>query len=139
MCSSFFAGHEETYDFLRQLTYQKSDVILMCFSLDNPDSLENIETKWIPEVRQFCPKGTAFSQFSLTSLIIFYLLVALIVLVGNKKDIAESNLQFVKREDCLAMARKNYLFTYLECSAKWNNGVDDVFQAVIEAIKTKCK
>ena len=124
----------------------------MCFSLDNPDSLENIDKKWMPEVRQFCPKGTAFSTFLLTNYLcmsksvkindFFYFFVVPIVLVGNKKDIpydrlhdAESNLQFVKREDCLAMAQKICAFAYLECSAKWNRGVDDVFQAVIEAIK----
>jgi len=32
-----------------------SDVILMCFSIDSPDSLENIPEKWNPEVKHFCP------------------------------------------------------------------------------------
>ena len=31
------------------------DVILMCFSIDSPDSLENIPEKWNPEVKHFCP------------------------------------------------------------------------------------
>lgn len=27
----------------------------MCFSIDSPDSLENIPEKWTPEVKHFCP------------------------------------------------------------------------------------
>ena len=44
------AGQED-YDRLRPLSYPDTDVILMCFSIDNPDSLENIPEKWTPEVR----------------------------------------------------------------------------------------
>ena len=39
------AGQED-YDRLRPLSYPDTDVILMCFAIDSPDSLENI-----PEVR----------------------------------------------------------------------------------------
>merc|ERR1712241_1456325 len=42
--------------------------ILMCFSIDSPDSLENIPEKWTPEVKHFCPNVP-------------------IILVGNKKDL----------------------------------------------------
>lgn len=38
----------------------------MCFSIDSPDSLENIPEKWTPEVKHFCPNVP-------------------IILVGNKK------------------------------------------------------
>ncbi|WP_411023650.1 GTP-binding protein, partial [Salmonella sp. s51228] len=48
------AGQEE-YDRLRPLSYPDTDVILLCYSVDNPDSLENISEKWVPEVRHFCP------------------------------------------------------------------------------------
>ncbi|KFO36007.1 Rho-related GTP-binding protein RhoB [Fukomys damarensis] len=42
------AGQED-YDRLRPLSYPDTDVILMCFSVDSPDSLENIPEKWVPE------------------------------------------------------------------------------------------
>ena len=51
-----FIGQED-YDRLRPLSYPDTDVILMCFSIDSPDSLENIPEKWTPEVRHFCPTG----------------------------------------------------------------------------------
>lgn len=44
------AGQED-YDRLRPLSYPDTDVILMCFSVDSPDSLENIPEKWTPEVK----------------------------------------------------------------------------------------
>uniref|UniRef100_G1KHK8 Ras homolog family member A n=1 Tax=Anolis carolinensis TaxID=28377 RepID=G1KHK8_ANOCA len=61
------AGQED-YDRLRPLSYPDTDVILMCFSTDSPDSLENIPEKWTPEVKHFCPNVP-------------------IILVGNKKDL----------------------------------------------------
>lgn len=40
---------------MRPLSYPDTDVILMCFAVDSPDSLDNITEKWTPEVRHFCP------------------------------------------------------------------------------------
>ena len=52
---------QEDYDRLRPLSYPDTDVVLMCFACDSPDSLENIPEKWLPEVRHFCPKGMIVS------------------------------------------------------------------------------
>jgi Ras family protein A len=38
------AGQED-YDRLRPLSYPETDVILICFSIDNPDSLNNVREK----------------------------------------------------------------------------------------------
>ncbi len=38
------AGQED-YDRLRPLSYPDSHVILICFSVDSPDSLENVQEK----------------------------------------------------------------------------------------------
>ncbi|EDW02173.1 GH21848 [Drosophila grimshawi] len=61
------AGQED-YDRLRLLSYPDTDVIVMCFSIDQPYSLDNIQDKWIPEVKHFCPNVP-------------------IILVGNKSDL----------------------------------------------------
>ena len=53
-------------------------MIVMCFSIDAPDTLENIPEKWTPEIKHFCP-------------------TAPIVLVGNKKV----NFKAVVRTDLL--------------------------------------
>ena len=117
------AGQED-YDRLRPLSYPDTDVILMCFSIDSPDSLENIPEKWTPEVKHFCPNVP-------------------IILVGNKKDLrndpnttrelAKMKQEPVKFEDGKAMADKIQAFGYLECSAKTKDGVRQVFESATRA------
>jgi len=124
------AGQED-YDRLRPLSYPDTDVILMCFAIDSPDSLENIPEKWTPEVRHFCPTVP-------------------IVLVGNKKDLrfdeatrkelTKSKQEPVKTEEGRAMADKIGAYDFLECSAKTNEGVREVFEtATRAALQTKKK
>ena len=47
------AGQEE-YKNLRPLSYDNTDVILICFSVDQPESLQNVYS-WAEEVRHHCP------------------------------------------------------------------------------------
>ncbi|XP_078487407.1 rhoA protein [Ciona intestinalis] len=122
------AGQED-YDRLRPLSYPDTDVILMCFSIDSPDSLENIPEKWTPEVRHFCPSVP-------------------IILVGNKKDLrndsstikelAKMKQSAVSNEDGMAMAEKIGAYGYMECSARTKEGVREVFElATKAALQTK--
>ena len=115
---------QETYDRLRPLSYPDTDVILMCFSVDNPDSLENIPEKWTPEVRHFCPNVP-------------------IILVGNKKDLrndenvkkelSKTKQTPVKSEEGSLMCERIKGYAYLECSAKTREGVRDVFETATKA------
>ena len=124
------AGQED-YDRLRPLSYPDTDVILMCFSVDGPDSLENIPVKWTPEAWHFCPHVP-------------------IVLVGNKKDLRndpatvaelkKANMEPVTFEQGQAMADQIKAFSYIECSAKTKEGVRDVFEsATTAALQNKKK
>uniref|UniRef100_A0A2K6W679 Uncharacterized protein n=1 Tax=Onchocerca volvulus TaxID=6282 RepID=A0A2K6W679_ONCVO len=117
------AGQED-YDRLRPLSYPDTDVILMCFSIDSPDSLENISEKWTPEVRHFCPNVP-------------------IILVGNKKDLrndpqmirelAKMKQEPVRPEHGRAIAEQIGAFAYLECSAKTKDGIREVFEKATQA------
>ncbi|TNM86468.1 hypothetical protein fugu_006698 [Takifugu bimaculatus] len=101
-----------------------TDVILMCFSIDSPDSLENIPEKWTPEVKHFCPTVP-------------------IILVGNKKDLrndehtrrelAKMKQEPVKSEEGRDMASRIGAFGYMECSAKTKDGVREVFEMATRA------
>merc|ERR1712107_689079 len=44
------AGQEE-YDRLRPLSYPNTDIFLACFSVMPPESFENIDAKWLKEVK----------------------------------------------------------------------------------------
>jgi len=108
------AGQED-YDRLRPLSYPDTDVILMCFSIDSPDSLQNIPEKWVPEVKHFCPNVP-------------------IVLVGNKKDLRASGGQkCVRTAEGESMAQRIGAVAYVECSALTKDGVRNVFELATRA------
>lgn len=48
------AGQEE-FDRLRALSYEDTHVLMLCFSVDSPDSFENVGSKWIAEINENCP------------------------------------------------------------------------------------
>lgn len=43
------------FDHLRHLCYPDTDVVLICYDVMNPWSLELAEENWVPEVRHGCP------------------------------------------------------------------------------------
>ncbi|XP_020025282.1 transforming protein RhoA-like isoform X1 [Castor canadensis] len=117
------AGREH-YAHLRPLSYPDSDVILLCFSIDCPESLENIPEKWIPEVKHFCPNVP-------------------IILVGNKKDLrddeqtrqklSKKRQKPIRPDQGRDMANTIGALGYMECSAKTKDGVREVFEMATRA------
>ena len=111
------AGQEE-YEKLRPLSYNDSDVVLLCFSIAAPDSMANIAETWMPEMKCFCP-GVP------------------LVLVGTKKDLryspdVENNLARINQhpvtyEEGLNCAKECGIADYIECSALNNDCVFEVF------------
>ncbi|KAI1430675.1 Rho type small GTPase [Xylaria sp. CBS 124048] len=117
------AGQED-YDRLRPLSYPDSHVILICFAVDSPDSLDNVQEKWISEVLHFC-QGLP------------------IILVGCKKDLRydpktieelrKTSQKPVSPEEGEDIRKKISAYKYLECSAKTNEGVKEVFEHATRA------
>ena len=52
----FDTAGQEDYDRLRPLSYPQTDVFLVCFSVVNPSSYENVKEKWVPEILHHCQK-----------------------------------------------------------------------------------
>jgi Rho family, other len=116
------AGQEE-FDRLRSLSYDNTDVVVLCFSVDSKDSLENVESKWIGEIQENCP-GVK------------------LVLVALKCDLRENNEEdedaaadgaqrekkpMIDYNQGLDVARRIKAMRYLECSAMRNRGVNEAF------------
>lgn len=107
---------------------------MLCFSVDSPDSLENVQSKWVGEIADHC-EGVKL------------VLVALKCDLRNDEDADEtihSNNNFnpyaqssnvyqqqpkklITYEEGLAVAKKVGALRYLECSAKKNRGVNEAF------------
>ena len=51
-CPVFF---QEDYDRLRPLSYPMTDVFLICFSVVNPASFQNVREEWVPELQEYAP------------------------------------------------------------------------------------
>ena len=107
------AGQEE-YDRLRPLSYPNTDVFLLCFSLVSRASYENVQYRWLPEVRLHCP-GVK------------------IILVGLKQDLRgdaevlrtlrSKGHEPISSDDGLQLATKIGASRYVECSALTQKGL----------------
>jgi len=117
------AGQED-YDRLRPLSYPQTDVFMVCFSVVNPSSIDNVRAKWYPEISHHCPNTP-------------------IVLVGTKVDLREDHEVLLKLsakrqtpityEQGLEMGNEIGAVKYMECSALTQRGLKAAFD---EAIRT---
>ncbi|KAF9080032.1 Rho GTPase [Mortierella sp. AD031] len=119
---------QEAYERLRPLSYTKAHVILIGYSVDTPDSLDNVTSKWIQEVQVHCPETP-------------------VILVGMKKDLRDNQAsstgteakttRFVTTAEAERVAAEIGARNHLECSALTGDGVDDVFEAATRGALTQ--
>ena len=109
------------YDRLRPLSYTKTDVFIVCYSVRSPTSLENVTAKWLPEIRAHCP-NTPF------------------LLVGTQCDVRTDKSEqdrlrytFVDRARAEQVGAWAGATLVMECSAKTQKGLKDVFVEAVEA------
>ncbi|KAK6205110.1 small GTPase superfamily [Scheffersomyces amazonensis] len=138
------AGQEE-FDRLRSLSYADTHCIMLCFSIDSADSLENVQSKWVGEITDHC-EGVKL------------VLVALKCDLRSHEDSDIDNVhgsalngtsgdddhynpynqsssnnnhyqskRLITYEEGLAVAKRIGALRYLECSAKKKRGVNEAF------------
>ncbi|XP_070586943.1 rho-related BTB domain-containing protein 1-like [Erythrolamprus reginae] len=114
----------------RRFAYGRSDVVVLCFSIANPNSLNHVKTMWCQEIKHFCPRTP-------------------VILVGCQLDLRYADLEAVnrarrplarpiKRGDILPPERgrevaKELGIPYYETSVFDQFGVKDVFDNAIRA------
>jgi small GTP-binding protein len=101
----------DNFEIDRSLAYRIADIFLVCFSLDNSQSLEKLCNKFIPEIR-------LESQ-------------APIILVGTKLDLEEEEDVKRNRGEALKLKDSCNAADYVECSAYTLAGISEVFDAVV--------
>ncbi|OAF65178.1 Rho-related GTP-binding protein RhoF [Intoshia linei] len=125
----FDTAGQEDYDRLRPLSYPQTDLFLICFSVTNIPSFENVFDKWIPEVKHHCPNTPR-------------------LIVGTKIDLRhnveivsqlrKNNLNPITSSIVHEYFKKHNMLheEYLECSALTQYGCKRVFErAVLIVIK----
>jgi cell division control protein 42 len=134
----FDTAGQEDYDRLRPLSYPQTDVFLVCFSVVNPASFDNVKEKWVPEIMHHCAK-TPF------------------LLVGTQMDLRDDQITIerlsrnkqkaISFEQGEKLAKELKAVKYVECSALTQRGLKNVFdEAILAALeppapkqKSKCE
>eukprot|EP01087_Luapelamoeba_hula_P019377 TRINITY_DN640_c0_g1_i1.p1 TRINITY_DN640_c0_g1~~TRINITY_DN640_c0_g1_i1.p1 ORF type:complete len:204 (-),score=14.18 TRINITY_DN640_c0_g1_i1:117-728(-) len=108
---------QEGYKRLRVLSYPRTDIFILCFSVAYRISFENILDTWVPELRHHCPRVP-------------------IVLVGTKMDLRKGGqlVDSVSTEEGQQMARTIKAIRYMECSALTRDGLKEVFDQALTAV-----
>ena len=118
---------QECYNRIRTLSYPRTDIFLVCYSIVEPSSYFHMLEKWIPEFSKICPQVP-------------------FIIVGLKSDLREDK-EYVKNmfdrgfepiplQKAEENAREWGAIAYFECSAVSRDGLCELFEfAFMVALK----
>ena len=107
------------------MSYPGTDVFIICYSIIEPDSYNDIKTKWYKEVKDSIEDKSE----------------PLIVLVGNKCDAREKTAAagkpYVTVEQGMKLQREIKAKKFIECSALTQHNLALVFEDSVRVYKDK--
>ena len=115
---------QEEYDQGTKLTLRNVHIIIVCFSLIEPDSFKNVKDKWLKLYSRYLHSDTH------------------VMLVGTKLDLREDldeieklkgrGLLPITTEEGESLAKELKAVKYMECSAATKVGLQDVFDEIFK-------
>ncbi|KAA6395181.1 MAG: putative rho family protein [Streblomastix strix] len=105
------------YDRQRTLSYPDTDVFILCFAVNDKNSMKSAEKKWYSEIRKYNKHSP-------------------VILVGLKSDLRNPSYQnpnFVTLDDATDMLHNLNLYSYVECSSRNNTNIIAVFETAVHA------
>ena len=130
LCDTDFGYNSEDREYNIRRCIANASVLLICFSVTNPASFQNVQEEWLPEVSRTCPDVP-------------------LILVGTKLDtrtdegvlsrLRAQQQEPVNPKEGQALARKFNAFKYIECSAKTSENMKMVFDEAIKAVLSRKK
>ncbi|PAA72496.1 hypothetical protein BOX15_Mlig003733g2 [Macrostomum lignano] len=113
------------FEQIRPLAYPDAHVFLLCFAVAQPESLESLKAKWLPELNEHAPAHAAR------------------LLIGLKSDqrddasilldLSLKNSAPVSKEEAEKACRQLGALEYIECSALTQKCLKEVFDTAIWA------
>jgi len=118
----FDTAGQSDYDHIRPLSYAKTDCFLVCYSVIDETSLQNIVDKWYPELMTHAPNVPR-------------------VLVGTKLDLRhpqhpeykQFESRLVSKDKAAMVGRQISCIAHAECSALTQENLKEVFDRAVIA------
>jgi len=110
---------DKLYQNVRPVVYDPEDIFVICFSMDDANSLQNILTTWLPEIKAVTKSRKPT-----------------IVLVGTKSDVVKAACQQEDIEKVLAACDGS---AFHSCSSKDSIGISQIFEHIVDLNQEKAK
>ncbi|XP_047432595.1 rho-related GTP-binding protein RhoH [Mugil cephalus] len=108
---------------IRPRSYQQADVVLICYSVANPNSLASVQHKWIAEVRENLPKVP----------------VLVVATQTDQREVGVHRGRCISAAEGKRVAHDVHAKGYLECSSLSNRGVQQVFEYAVRTVVNQAK
>ena len=116
---------QSDYESVRAYTYQESEVLVLCFSLCDRESFYSVVNLWLPEIQRHTKRRRP------------------LLLVGTQMDLRAASAdpqEQVSTDEGSQLAKMIGADCYIECSARSQEGLQQVFEHVVfSALKYRKK
>lgn len=111
------AGQED-FNCIIPLTYESTEIAIICYSVDDRYAYDAVLDKWEKEVKYYSEKVE-------------------IVLVATKIDMYQTDTEIIPMEEGEKLAKQVNAIEFFQCSAKDSIGISEIFNFVAKHVHNK--